>query len=612
MFPMPLARFFSAALCGFLCAAPAVAEDHWIEVRSPHFRVLTDSTAADARMVAAEFELMRYVVRWRFPAMRPDSNVPLTIVAARDGTTMKELAPTHFGRVPVADLPTGEYFTYWERDLDIIRLSIWKQPVHEEIYRGYIHALLEANAHGLPQWMDTGFSTFLASTRFEDKRILIGAPTQSVDTLRHEKLFSVSKMLVIGDPDRLKDNEEISTFFAEAWAMIHYMTFAPGMQNGKLLDNFYRRIEGGQDQLEAFTATFGDPAAVDIAFQVYVKSGLKTAAYIPAPPSFDPASFSERTLSPAQALYEQALIHNDTHDPDGARTLLKRATALDSSLGAPFEELAFLDYRDGKDADARSGWQTAYHLDPTLFRSLFALTLSGPSLHDQTSQQRLDTAEALRKVIQINPRFAPAYSQLAILSWWQGDLASAYAWANKAVTLEPWRPGYEVLESRLLLAQGKGKEATQVARQAAAYSDRGDREEAIAVWLQVPAADRQQGIPLAFDLPSGTMVTEGMIVGEDCGPHNWRHVQLTPLPGFAGPQPPATAAPAAGAFIAYSDTVWIGGGPASTCHRMVGHRAFIGFKPGARASANLLWLGVQDDLPPPSRSAALPQTTATR
>ena len=612
MFPMPLARFFSAALCGFLCAAPALAEDHWIEVRSPHFRVLTDSTAADARMVAAEFELMRYVVRWRFPAMRPDSNVPLTIVAARDGTTMKELAPAHFDGIPVTDLPPGEYFTYWERDLDIIRLSAWKQPGHEEIYRGYIHALFEANAHGLPQWIDTGFSTFLASTRFEDKRILIGASTQSIDTLRHEKPFSIRKMLDVGDHDRLKDNHEISTFTAEAWAMIHYMTFAPGMQNGKLLDDFYRRIDTGQDTLEAFTAAFGDPTAFDNVFQIYLKSGLKTAAYIPAPPPFDSSSFSERALSPAKTLYEQALIHTDTQDRDGARALLKRAAALDPSLGRPFEELAFFDYRDLKEAEARRGWQTAYDLDPTLFRSLFALTLSGPSLHDQTLEQRLTTAEALRKVIETNPRFAPAYSQLAILSWWQGDLVSAYRWASKAVTLEPWRPGYEVLESRILLAQGKGKEAAQVARQAAAYSDRGDREEAIAVWLQVPAADRQQGRPLAFDFPSGTVVTEAMIAGEDCGPHSWRRVQLTPLPGAAGAQPPASAAPAAGVLASTSDTLWIGGGLSFTCHHMVGHRAFIAFKAGAPASANLLWIGLQDDLPhPPVGPAASPQPTIT-
>ena len=34
----------------------AAAEKPWLEVRSPHFRVLTDASANDARRVAYEFE----------------------------------------------------------------------------------------------------------------------------------------------------------------------------------------------------------------------------------------------------------------------------------------------------------------------------------------------------------------------------------------------------------------------------------------------------------------------------------------------------------------------------------------------------------------------------
>jgi hypothetical protein len=55
----------------------------WTEVRSPHFRVLTDGSVGEARRVANEFEQMRAVFVAEFPTLRLETGAPLLIFAPR-------------------------------------------------------------------------------------------------------------------------------------------------------------------------------------------------------------------------------------------------------------------------------------------------------------------------------------------------------------------------------------------------------------------------------------------------------------------------------------------------------------------------------------------------
>src|SRR5215472_8786455 len=71
-------------VCLFVCVAGVAGtacggEKPWIQVKSPHFRVLTDAGAGDGRMVAREFERLRAVFAARYPDFRLDSGAPLTI-----------------------------------------------------------------------------------------------------------------------------------------------------------------------------------------------------------------------------------------------------------------------------------------------------------------------------------------------------------------------------------------------------------------------------------------------------------------------------------------------------------------------------------------------------
>src|SRR5882724_6972025 len=70
-------------------------ERPWTEVRSPHFRLITDGIARDGQRVLFRFELMRTVFENRYPRFRLDAPAQFLVIAARDESTAKRLLP-HF------------------------------------------------------------------------------------------------------------------------------------------------------------------------------------------------------------------------------------------------------------------------------------------------------------------------------------------------------------------------------------------------------------------------------------------------------------------------------------------------------------------------------------
>src|SRR3954447_6071816 len=95
--------------CSFL-----VSEDKpWIEVRSPHFRLMTNASERDGRHMLRQFELIRAVFDSQFPGFKLETPAPLLIVAAKDEYTAKQLVPQVWAH-PGPRI-AGLYLHSWER-----------------------------------------------------------------------------------------------------------------------------------------------------------------------------------------------------------------------------------------------------------------------------------------------------------------------------------------------------------------------------------------------------------------------------------------------------------------------------------------------------------------
>ena len=76
--------------------APVSAADEWIEVKSPNFTVISDSSERRARTIAWQFEQVRGAIAKGFPWARVGLDLPVVVIAVKDERSMRAMAPEYW------------------------------------------------------------------------------------------------------------------------------------------------------------------------------------------------------------------------------------------------------------------------------------------------------------------------------------------------------------------------------------------------------------------------------------------------------------------------------------------------------------------------------------
>jgi Tfp pilus assembly protein PilF len=576
---------FSSAFAG---------EKPWIEVDSPHFRVVSDGTEGDARRVAREFEQMRAVLAEHFPNFRLESGAPLLIFAARDEDTAKKLAPQLWKLKGVK--PAGYFQHGWEKQFAMVRLDTVAPDTYQVVYHEYVHTVLHINFRWLPLWLDEGFAEFYGNSRFEVNRILIGAPSIRYGYLQSQTLIPIDTLLTVTQSSPYyHDQDKAQLFYAEAWALVHFVTFGPGMLGTTKLTEFNNLLQQGTEQKKAFQQVFGDTSELQKKFDEYVHHRAFTTAVIKNPPKVDEKQFAVRTLSMAETESQLGSYHIWSHQLPQARQYIEQAVKDDPKLGFAHENMAFLDFRDGKDEDALHEFSQAYELDNNLYLSLFYKTMLSGTIRSDKPADQATLHDALVKTLDLNRQFAPAYVELALLDIRQGKYSDALGVSRRAEQLEPARAGYHLLSGQILLRLERGTEASAVARYVAKRWFGPDHDEAIALWNEIPGSQRGEGDPLSDQIPKDTQTIEGRIHTTTCSNDNSITVVLDrgdQALTFRGKFP----------FMSgFSDTIWYGSDHFSACRHIEGFRAIVRYKPSSdnRYAGDLAELELREELPPP-------------
>ena len=101
-------RFVLLLLLLAVALAPArdKSED-WLQVRSPHFTVVTNADEKTGRRIADQFERMRAVFHVTFPHMSVDIGSPIVVLAIKGEKDFRDLEPQAYlakGQVKLAGL----------------------------------------------------------------------------------------------------------------------------------------------------------------------------------------------------------------------------------------------------------------------------------------------------------------------------------------------------------------------------------------------------------------------------------------------------------------------------------------------------------------------------
>jgi hypothetical protein len=598
--------YIPALLLSVIPPASHAGEKPWLEVRSPNFRVLTNGSANDGRRVAREFEQMRAVFAMGFPKMRIETGAPLLIFAPRDEFAMKSMAPA-FWKGP-GPKPAGLFQHGWERQYAVIRLDQDIPGRHNVVYHEYVHTLLHANFRWLPTWLDEGLAEFYGNTHFEQTKMYVGAPSTRVYRLQGATLIKLDELISENPWSKYrKDEERIDMFYSEAWALVHYLVFGPEMEQGKKLNKFYAALVQGEDQKKAFQDAFGNFKDVEDGLLQYARKFTFSSYSMQNPSQINEKDFPSRPMSTAETEAELGTYRLFSHDHEEARAAIEQALHEDSGLALAHESLGFLNFADGKDEPAKAEFEKAHAADAKLYLSLYYATMLGPLRKSDAPADQLALRTAMYDVLKANPRFAPAFVELAMIAARQGDRNFALNLARKAEDFEPSRAGYHLLVGRLLLALGRSDEAAKEATFVAERWRGPDHDEAVELLSALPAEKRLPDATLLTAALNGTQTSEGTVLSVTCASKEGTTVIIQNPDGTR-----TFSSSAGGHIVGYSDTLWFGGDHFTLCHHLDGLRAVVRYKPSADKQSAGEWVELEfrQDLPAAQEKNSAPPSTA--
>src|SRR5579863_1537610 len=94
--PMKTLPSLSVLLPLLVCSIPLTAADRpWIEVKTDHFTVLSNSGEKDAREAAVDLERIRLVLTKLLPSLKTDPNAPILVFITADEDLYGSLVPEY-------------------------------------------------------------------------------------------------------------------------------------------------------------------------------------------------------------------------------------------------------------------------------------------------------------------------------------------------------------------------------------------------------------------------------------------------------------------------------------------------------------------------------------
>jgi tetratricopeptide (TPR) repeat protein len=455
-----IALTFVTSLAAFATKKPQT----WLELRSPHFILITNGDEKQARHVAQQFELIRGIFKKVYPRARVDPGEPVIILAAKDESSLKVLLPAFWEKKGQAH-PDGIFVHGQEKNYVALRLDAQGDNPYHVVYHEYVHLLTNLNLRWLPVWLSEGMAEFFASAEIDRKGVLIGRPTRSQLTLLREHQLIPLEALFSADQSSPLYNEEnkASIFYAQSWAVTHYLLVGDKGVHENQFYEYVSLLQQEMDEPEARRRAFGDLEQLKKSIQQYLGFFSFYGIRLDAPEDVDPSQFTMREMTPA----ESAAVRGDfllyTHRPVEAQALLEEALRLDPHLASAHESMGFLYYQK-EDYDQAGEWfQKAVQLDSRSYLTQYYFAM----LKEREFRGRDDLGPveaSLRRAIELNNQFAPAYATLASLYLRQQRRPEeTLSLARRAAELEPGESGYQLNVVSALLLNRRVEEARQLA-----------------------------------------------------------------------------------------------------------------------------------------------------
>jgi len=257
-----------------LAAIPALAQkqgQHWLEVRTPNFTVFTNSSEKDGRRTALQLERMRAVFHLLMPAASDDA-APIIVLALKDRKAFRTVEPEAYLAKNQLDL-AGLFLRTQDRNYILLRLDAEGDSPFATVYHEYTHYMLRKAEPWMPLWLNEGLAEFYQNTSLEDKQVLMGKPSiDNIEYLRQNRLLPLATLLQVDhNSPYYHDEQKGSVFYAESWALTHYLEVKDNENHTSRLHDYSRYLVQHEDTMAAAQHAFGDLAKLESSLNSYIR-----------------------------------------------------------------------------------------------------------------------------------------------------------------------------------------------------------------------------------------------------------------------------------------------------------------------------------------------------
>jgi len=466
---IPLYVLLFYPLCLLFSPPRTSAADHWVEVRSAHFIVSSNSSASEARRIANQVEEIRAVFLQTFPALRVDPGKPTKVIAVKNEDSLKFLLPDYWDAKDRVH-PTGLFMPALDSNFAVLRTDAdgSKENPYHNLYFEYTVSVLRLNFPALPLWLSVGLAEFYGNTTVELGEIGVGhANRAQIDLLKRSQGIPIETLMnVDARSPYYNEKERNPVFYAESWLLVHYLLNDPDARKAQTFYKYLQVYESTNDAQAAAKQTFGDLKHMQMALDSYARQpNFQFQRYKPQAPITE-TSYPVRDMTSAEVLTIQADFLAHTGHTKQAEEMFKQALEQQPDMAAAYVGSGYVDYLQHNNDAALQNFDKAISLNqqdfrPYHFRALLILRKDG--YRKETTPQIIGNLE---KAISLNPEFAPAYGFLSV-AYRQQDATKMKSFdaAVKAAKLEPSNLAFTVDIGDALLALNHDQDAAKLLEQ---------------------------------------------------------------------------------------------------------------------------------------------------
>lgn len=475
-------------------ALSSAKTEGWLEVRTPHFVVLSNSSEKQTRQLADQFERMRFVFHKMFPNAKVDPGSPIIVIAVKGKKDFQALEPESYlakGQLELA----GLFLRAADKNYVLLRLDADGEHPYATVYHEYTHLLSSKAQEWMPLWFNEGLAEFFENTDIHDKEVLLGQSSAgSVYLLQQNRLIPLATLFTVDyNSPYYHQEDKGSIFYAQSWALMHYLEIKDYQEKTHRLEDYLRLVASKVDPVTAATRAFGDLKKLESSLKTYVSQGQTGYFKMPGGTDVDASVFTMRplTLSQADASRADFLAYNQRFKD--SRALLERVLHDDPNNVSAHETMGFIEFQAHKLDEAQKWYGQAVKLDSQSFLAHYYYAIitmrGGVSAGDRQTQ----IEASLRAAIKLNPLFAPAYDQLAaFLGMQRKNLDEAHTFSLQAVQLEPSNVNFRLNAANVLMQMERSKDAVTVLQNAMKLAT--NPEQIASIQNQIASVQRYQAM----------------------------------------------------------------------------------------------------------------------